>query len=134
MITKIGTDSYNGQEYDVYMLVANATSDAEVKTTGNGKTFAKVNVAAKKNPDSTTMFVNIMGWRGLTATVGSIKKGQAIMAIGKLEKNEYNGKTYWNLTAEFVASAGGFFSGSFKPVAKANTFTEIPDVGEELPF
>lgn len=134
MITKIGTDSFNGTNYDVYMLVGNACGDAEIKQSNGGKAFAKVSVAAKKNPDSTTMFVSVTGFRGLSATVGSIKKGQAIMAIGKLDKREYNGKTYWDLVADYVGSAGGFAMGGFKPVAKpASEFAEIPEV-EELPF
>lgn len=137
MITKIGTDTFNGQAYDVYMLVGNATSDAELRQSKAGKSFGKVSVAAKKNPDSTTMYVNITGFRGLSATVGSIKKGEAIMAVGKLDKREYNGKTYWDLMADFVATAGSgaMTTMSFKPVAKveAPAFREIPEM-EELPF
>ena len=135
MITKIGTDSFNGQNYDVYMLVGNAVSDAEIKQSKGGKAFGKVSVAAKKNPDSTTMFVTVTGFRGLSATVGSITKGAAIMAVGKLEKREYNGKTYWDMMADYVSSAGGFVPmGIFKPVAKpASEFAEIHEV-EELPF
>ena len=135
MITKIGTDSFNGQPYDVYLLVGNAVGDAEVKQSKAGKAFAKVSVAAKKNPDSTTMFVSVTGFRGLSATVGSITKGASVMAIGKLDKLEYNGKTYWDMSADYVSSAGGFALGGFKPAAKAsNGFNEIPEADEELPF
>lgn len=135
MITKIGTDSFNGQAYDVYMLVGNATSDATEFKSKAGKAFCTVSVAAKKNPDSTTMYVTIKGFRGLSATVGSIKKGEAIMAVGKLDKREYNGKTYWDMPADFVATAGSgaMTTMSFKPVAN-NGFTELPEADEELPF
>ena len=128
MIIKVGKSRAKGEEYDVYMLVGNATSDAETKQSKSGKAFSKVSVAAQQNPDSTTMFVSVMGFGGLNATIGSIKKGASVLAVGKLEKNEYNGKTYWSLTPEYAASAGGFFSGSFKPIAKANNpIVEITD-------
>ena len=134
MIIKVGKTRSKGEEYDIYMLTGNATSDAEIKQSKAGKAFSKVNVAAQQNPDSTTMFVTVMGFGGLSSTIGSIKKGGSGFAVGKLEKNEYNGKTYWNLTPEYAASAGGFFSGSFKPVANNGGFTEITDDAESLPF
>ena len=135
MIIKIGKTRAKGEEYDVYMLVGKATGDAETKQSKAGKAFSKVSVAAQQNPDSTTMFVTVMGFGGLNATIGSIKKGGSVFAIGKLEKNEYNGKTYWSLTPEYAASAGGFFSGSFKPIAKANNpIVEITETEETLPF
>ena len=138
MIFKIGTDTFNGQTNDIYMLVGNAVGDAETKQSKAGKAFSKVNVAAKRNPDSTTMFVSVTGFRGLAATVGSIRKGAAIFAIGKIDKRDYNGKTYYDMPAEYVGSAGGFVPmGSFKPAAQqANTggFSEIAEADEELPF
>ena len=135
MIIKIGKTRSKGEEYDIYMLTGNATSDAETKQSKAGKAFSKVSVAAQQNPDSTTMFVTVMGFGGLNATIGSIKKGASVLAVGKLEKNDYNGKTYWNFTPEYAASAGGFFSGSFTPVAKVSGgFTEITDNEEVLPF
>ena len=135
ILVKVGTDIYNGQNVDIYMLQGTATGDAEVKQTKSGKAFAKVSVAAKKNPDSTTMFVSLVGFSGLCASVAGIKKGASVFAVGRLEKNEYNGKTYWNFTADYVDSAGGFVMGGFKPVAKAsNTIVEITDTEEVLPF
>lgn len=139
MINKIGKTRAKGEEYDVYFLTGNACSDAERKQTKAGKTFYKVNVAAQQNPDSTTMYVTVMGFAGLSATVGSFKKGEAVLAVGKLEKNDYNGKTYWNLIPEYVNSvgSGAMTNMSFKPVAQqANTgsFSEIAEADEELPF
>ena len=145
MIIKVGKSRAKGEEYDVYMLVGNATNDAETKQSKSGKAFSKVSVAAQQNPDSTTMFVSVMGFGGLNATIGSIKKGGSVFAIGKLEKNEYNGKTTWRAqpwgfrSIESIAT-GDYFVPDDKPLPETHGtgFAETNDTFDsqlaDLPF
>lgn len=123
MICKIGKEFINGEEQAIYDVVGNATRDAEMKTTGSGKTFATVGVAAQKNQDGTTTYIDVNGWRDSAGPVSRIVKGQSVRAVGVLRQREYNGRTYFNLDADWVCVSGGS-APSFSPVKPVDVTTE----------
>lgn len=123
MICKIGKDYLNGEEQPVYDICGRATRDAEMKTTQSGKTFATVGIAAQKNQDGTTTYIDINGWRDSVGPVSRIVKGQSVRAVGVLRQREYNGRAYFNLDAEWVCVSGGS-APSFSPVKPVDVTTE----------
>lgn len=132
MIAKIGKNHYKGQAFDVYLLTGNAGRDAETKPI-NGKPHSVFSVAAQENQDSTTLWVNVNGWRNMYGPVAAVRKGDSVLAVGQLKKREYNGKTYYDLDAEYLSVAGS--SGGAIPVSDAPTeFAPIDEEDCDLPF
>lgn len=135
MITKIGTDYYNGTKLEIYMAVGKATKEGELKSTKNGKPLGTVSIAAGHRADSTTIFVTIDGWRDNARAVSNISKGQNVLAIGALRKREYSGKEYWDMDADFCCTAGSFQAPNIGGVnGSSEEFEELPDTDGELPF
>lgn len=145
-LTKLGTRCYKGQEHPYYLLCGNATRSAEDKPV-NGNNHSVVGIVAVERKDGTTTFVNLNGWREHYYEVISIRKGDVILAAGELKSREYNGKTYYDLDADFVARSGAGLSSAGQDMAAAPAFTpaaegvtvsgpgfaELEDDGE-LPF
>ena len=148
---KIGVSTYNDTPSPVYLMQGNATRDAEDKPV-NGKDHAVVGIAAAEDKNGNTVYVNLNGWRQLCHAVRGIRKGDSILAVGKLKKREYNGRDYYALDADFVCKSGAGLGASeiggmgelpdFTPATGGvsvsaedfnDGFTEIADDGE-LPF
>lgn len=144
-LIKIGRSYYNGEERPIYLLQGAAVRDAEDAPL-NGKPHAKVSVAAVSNPDESTTFVTVNGWRERAEQVASILKMDSVLAVGPLKKREYNGREYYDLDADFVVISGARLANSGAgsgppPSTKAHTgpgsfaFAELDDVDNgDLPF
>ena len=122
------------------MVCGNATRDAELKIVGEKKTpNCKIGLAIGKHKDTTTIFVNVVAWRGLAHVLANVRKGDAVAVWGRMtEPREYNGKTYQDLQADWVgvASDGG---SAIPPIPRqeppAQTgFADLPGDSAELPF
>ena len=148
-MVKIGQDTYNDVTTPVYLMQGMATRDAEDKPV-NDVAHAVVGIAAAEDKDGNTVYVNLNGWRDNYGIVRRICKRDSVLAIGKLTTHEHNGRTYYDLNADFVALNGAGFVGSvgadeppkFKPAGRPvdvgaddfdGGFSEIADDGE-LPF
>lgn len=134
---KIGQTVYNGKPQSVYLMQGSATRDAEDKPV-NGRDHAVVGVAAAQDSAGNTVYVNLNGWRGSYPHVLAVRKGDSILAVGTLKQREYNGRTYYDLDADFVAKSGAGFSdagfgGGGGDGAPAPEFYEEEDDGQ-LPF
>ena len=122
------------------MVCGNATRDAELKTVGEkNTTVCKTGLAIGKHKDTTTIFVNVVAWRGLAHVLANVRKGDAVAVWGRMtEPREYNGKTYQDLQADWigVASAGSASAPpppAYKP-QDTGAFTELPEDVPVLPF
>ena len=92
-------------------------------------------VGAKKTPltkmcvsYSKDWIMNIDVWQELARATMGLKKGDRILVAGELSSREYNGKTYWTLTADYIGQP-------LKPVdveVKADDFGDI--TSEDCPF
>lgn len=134
-----------------FMVCGYVAKDAEMKTTQSGKTLTKwgVSVAKTKKEDGTwdTKWTNCQAWHDVARAASCIKKGDTVLCIGRMETNEYNGKTYKNLVVEFFCkmptgtetavpaapSAAGGAKKNDNPDNSLGDFEEIISDGE-VPF
>lgn len=86
--------------------------DAEMKTSQNGKTYTKWSVKGGEKPSQTqgergeAIWINCIAWHDMARYAGQIKKGDTVMAVGRIETSEYEGKTYKTLNAEYISIMG----------------------------
>lgn len=89
---------------DLIMVCGMATRDGEYKVVGDKQTpLGKFSIAAGKKPNSDeTRFVDCQAWQRNAAYAGSVLKGDTVIAIGRIESREHDGKTYHTLTCDWV--------------------------------
>lgn len=134
-----GLPDYNrdGEEVKTGLVVARATNDGDIRVTGSGKEVGNISVRAYGRKDGTAAFLTVKGWGKLARQISAMVKGDRVVAAGRLESREYNGKTYVDLVADYVWDTGGSKPANF-PIqggvdVSASDFAEIPEDGE-LPF
>lgn len=91
-----------GREVKTGILAGAAIRDAELRSTKNGKVFSTVTVKAYSHKDGTATFINLKAWNGKASTLSPVKKGDGILAAGRLDSREYNGKVYVDMDADFL--------------------------------
>ena len=67
--------------------------------------------------------------RDLARLAATIKKGDTVLCIGKIETSEYQGKTYKTLVCEYICVMGAAPAQAQAAPAQNNT---VPDGYEEL--
>lgn len=113
--------------------------DGEYKLIGDKQTpKATVSVAVGKREDAngekTTVWANVVAWRGLADVLAGARKGDAILAIGRVSTRMYNGKTYSDLNADFVSIAS-IAQQAQQPAPQGDPMTGLEEVeDDELPF
>jgi hypothetical protein len=126
-----------GNEVKTACIFGKATKDGEVKKTGTGKNIASVSVKAYGKKDGGAEFVTVKAWDGpFLKPIGNTEKGDAMMACGRLEEREYNGKTYVDMIVDYYmrVPANGDSAENFGALSeRVNSFNESDDDGE-LPF
>lgn len=136
-MTKLGQQTYSGNPAPVYLLTGNATRDAESRPV-NGKDHTVVGIKATEDKDGNAVYVNLNGWRSTANAVGTILKGDSILAVGTLKTREYNGKTYYDLDADFVAKSGAGCHSGYDDSGLSYDAPELNEIaddgGGELPF
>ncbi len=123
----------NGKEIKTCCIFGKATKEGELKTLNNGKHIASVSVRAFSKKDGTAEFVTVKAWDGpFLRAIGNTEKGDPLMACGRLEEREYNGKTYVDLMVDYYSTipAGAGVAAVADRVA---SFNAIED-NSELPF
>ena len=125
---------------DGSVIVAGACGrDAEIKYIGERQTpKATVSVAVGKRKDgdgdNLTIWANVVAWRGLADVLAGARKGDAILAIGRVSTREYNGKTYSDLNADFVSIAS-IAQQAQQPAPQGDPMAGFEEVEDnELPF
>lgn len=121
---------------DVYMAIGPCTKEPVLRYVGEKNVaMSTCSMAAGKNQDTTTRFVNLKGWRKIAEQMVSLQKGDSIMAIGQMEYNEYNGKTYENLVCEWIGINGIAASAANKPAnVQQNRPQDTDRTDDDLPF
>lgn len=135
-----------GKERRTGLVAGVAARDCEVKDTSNGKTFAAVSVRAYTKKDGTAVFLQIKSFDALIVNeMAPVRKGDRLLAAGRLDLREYNGKTYLDLFPDIflvqsgrpAASAAARASyGTYEPISSESDiagFAEVSDDGN-LPF
>lgn len=142
MICKIGKTWFGQDEFDCFLLCGTASRDGEVKETKNGKAMGKVGVVAGKSSNGETQFIDVVGFGNKSAMIASIHKGDGVLAVGRMDKNEYNGRTYYSIVSDYVSCdalpSGAAFAQKPFPNDAADSlpaFQEVSESGEDdLPF
>ena len=128
----------NGQAVKTGLFAGRVIKDGSLYTTNSGKEVGSVDVIAYHRKDSTAAFLTVKGWGHMARQVSELSKGDPVLAAGRLENREYNGKTYMDLTADFIlagqetpfsrgvdVSAADFHDQGFAPIEEEDG---------ELPF
>lgn len=106
------------------LIAGRLIKDAAYSQVGAKKTpLTKLSVSCSKEN-----IVNVDVWTELARATMDLKKGDRILVAGELSSREYNGKTYWTLTADYVGQP-------LKPVdveVKADDFKDIQS--DDIPF
>ena len=128
---------------DSVLVVGKAVKDAEYKLVGAKESpICSFGLNVGKRQDTTTIFVNCKAWYGMAEYAKNICKGDTVIVIGHTESREYNGKTYTDLTAEwlnilsadYVPSASAEIAPSGKPFPQGVKFEEDAVNENSLPF
>ena len=85
-------------------VVGSVAKPPEAKTTKNGKAFCSFSVYAGKYDDGTNHYVNCRAWQPIAGLCMDLDKGDPIMCVGRMDENEYNGKTYKTLVLDWFGS------------------------------
>lgn len=121
-----------------FMVVGYVPKDAELKKVGqnqSSKTTFSVKAAEKMLPDGKKepQWTNCVAWHDLARACAGFKKGDFVMAIGRIETREWEGKKYKDLVVEFAVKAGGspvVPSGSFTPASGSTAIDPADELGD----
>lgn len=126
-----------GREMKTCCIFGRATKDGEIKSISGDKHLASISVKAFGRKDGSAEFVTVKAWDGpFLDAIANTEKGDAMMACGRLEEREYNGKSYVDMMVDFylrVPADGGVsanFASLNQKVAEFNAIEE----DNELPF
>ena len=122
-------------------VAGTCTKDAELKYVGEKKTpMCTFSLAVGNRQDTTTIFANCKAWRSLAVQASQVHKGDSVFAVGEIEENEYNGKTYKNLVMDYfgiqpkVEYSGGEQVHSEGEIRSALAIPGEPINDGDLPF
>ena len=126
-----------GREIQTGLVAGKATRDAEIRTTERGNQYCTVGIRAFTRPDGTAAFLTVKAWDGdLIDQLQGVCKGDRLLAAGRLDIRQYEGKTYTDLIPDFLLVPGQ--GGTPGPAAGAapTAYQEIPEEEQdgELPF
>lgn len=100
----------DGAEMETALVAGRAAQDGERRTTGSGKAYATVSVKAFGRRDGTAAFLTVKAWDSEgAARLSALRKGDPLLAVGRIDRREYNGKTYTDLVCDFVVTQKAAF-------------------------
>ena len=128
---------------NLFGVVGSVSRNAELRNTQNGKVFAKFTVKAGKRDDDSTVFVDCKAWGPLAGYCADLQKNDPFIGVGRIERREYEGKTYTDLILDWCNSPMLATAAEAPPLpspapaaeVKGPQFTEVDDDDDgELPF
>lgn len=135
-INGLPTYSKEGKQLKTGLICGRAAKDGQIYATQSGKEVGSVSVPAYNKPDGTTTWMTVKGFGSMGRVVASASKGDPIIAVGRVESRDYEGKVYIDFIAEW-ASVGAqridARTAAAPPMNSSGGFEEIQDDGE-LPF
>lgn len=135
-INGLPTYSKEGKKLQTGLIVGRAAKDGQIFTSKNGTVIGSVSVPAYNKTDGTTVWMTVKGFGSMGRVIASASKGDPIIAVGRVESRDYEGKVYIDFIAEW-ASVGtqriDARTTAAPPMNSSEDFEEIQDDGE-LPF
>jgi hypothetical protein len=120
--------SRDGKEFQQALFVGKSFQDGELRSTKGGKSYGLVSVKAYTRPDGTAAWIDVKSFDECDkAKLSGVRKYDSLLAAGKLETREYNGKTYASIMAETVIVLSEKHGENGAPSASEKPFTEIPE-------
>lgn len=120
----------SGKEHRTGLVAGRATGDGEVRTLDSGKQVGSVSIRACSRKDGTAAFFSVKSWDGdVIDRIAALRKGDRLLAAGRLEFREYNGKTYIDLLADFLLTQPQEPSSPAQPA-----FRDLAEDDGDLPF
>lgn len=115
-----------------FMVCGFVPKDAELKFVGqnqSSKTTFSIKASETTGADGTKTanWTTCVAWHDLARVCEKFKKGDFVLAIGRMESHEYEGKTYKNLVVEFAVKAG---AGTAAPVPVPDPAPDLSEVGD----
>ena len=123
-----------------FMVIGCLPRDAELKKVGqnnSSKTSFSIKASEKTLPDGKkeAQWTNCVAWHEMARICAGFKKGDAVMAVGKIESREYNGKTYKDLVVEFAVKASvPETSAGFTPASGNTAIDPADELGDLSDF
>ena len=135
-INGLPTYSKEGKQLKTGLIVGRAAKDGQIFTSKNGTVIGSVSVPAYNKTDGTTVWMTVKGFGSMGHVVASASKGDPIIAVGRVEARDYEGKTYIDFIAEWASVGAQRIDArttAAPPMSNSGGFEEIQDDGE-LPF
>ena len=123
-----------------FMVVGYVPKDAELKKVGqnnSSKTSFSIKASEKTLPDGKkeAQWTNCVAWHEMARICAGFKKGDFVMAVGRIESREYNGKTYKDLVVEFAVKASvSETSAGFTPASGNTAIDPADELGDLSDF
>ena len=123
-----------------FMVVGYVPKDAELKKVGqnnSSKTSFSIKASEKTLPDGKkeAQWTNCVAWHEMARICEGFKKGDVVMAVGRIESREYNGKTYKDLVVEFAVKASvPETSAGFTPASGNTAIDPADELGDLSDF
>ena len=123
-----------------FMVIGCLPRDAELKKVGNNnssKTSFSIKASEKTLPDGKkeAQWTNCVAWHEMARICAGFKKGDVVMAVGRIESREYNGKTYKDLVVEFAVKASvPETSAGFTPASGNTAIDPADELGDLSDF
>ena len=123
-----------------FMVVGYVPKDAELKKVGqnnSSKTSFSIKASEKTLPDGKkeAQWTNCVAWHEMARICAGFKKGDFVMAVGRIESREYNGKTYKDLVVEFAVKASvSETSANFTPASGNTAIDPADELGDLSDF
>ena len=89
-----------GKQVRTCLVIARTIKDGQRYVSKNGKDIGKTTVVPYNRQDGTALFLDVVAFGNDAYPVIESEKGDKIMAAGRIEEREYNGKTYLSLVAD----------------------------------
>ena len=121
-----------------YMIQGTATKDAEFRLAGARNTpLCFFSLAVGKNGDGSTKYASCKALGRTAKLAALIRKGTGVLAVGRIETNEKDGKAYRNFMAEWLMPAdAGMFAGGEAESPQPAEAPPLPEIAGDdgLPF
>ena len=87
------------------LIWGEVSRDAQLVSTKSGSYFVKFGVCAGADNNGEKRYIDCKSFlKGIVSYAKDFQKGDPILAVGRMEDREYNGKTYWDLNLGFCIS------------------------------
>lgn len=87
-----------------FLAFGTVSKKAMLKTTTTNKLVCTFSVAADKDSEDNTIFIDCKAWSNLAGYCADLEKGDSFAGAGRITKREYNGKTYTDYVLDWANS------------------------------